>query len=184
MKNPQNTENENRNEKKSNVGFIYTYTESILKQKSESLNRLDLKFYWIIAASGVVLKLASDIDTSTCNLESLHLVCYSCKILKIILCILPAISTIVSVMGLTPNATGNYPDPAALIKKDLYELSEEDLKCRILGTLIGNEKFKGIGEEYDDLALKKSKKLKLSIALIQNTIVLFGVTTALMTLLT
>jgi hypothetical protein len=169
MQIPKNDNNNDNNSKKeSNADLIYSYTEALLKNKVDSLSRLDIKLNWIIAASGILLRFSIDLPTTSDALETIHTICYTCKLLKIILCVAATFAVIISMIGLTAKLKGKVPDPKDLMKSDLYALDNEYLKCRIINTWIQTEK------EYLDIGKQKGEQLNKAIRLLCTAIVAFA----------
>jgi hypothetical protein len=105
-----------------NIDFIYTYTESVLKDRDASLRSLNTKCAGLVALSGALFKPFFEING-----------CSDCDRLKIGVLIALAIAMISGLLGLLASPCGDIADPIALYD-DYSEESPEQCKLAILGT--------------------------------------------------
>lgn len=145
---------------KTNAAVIYDYTESLLKNQRESLNRLDTKMSGFFAFAGALLKFALDLPSKDDLIGSPSLVLTTCIVLQIIVCVSAATSAAISAMGLAAKLGGKVPSPKALMSDELYKLDEETLKCRIINSWIKTE------QEYLELGFQKRDLLNCSIGIL------------------
>jgi len=109
-------------EDKTNINFIYTYTEAFLKDRDTSLRSLNTKCAGLVALSGALLKSFVEIEG-----------CADCNRLKIGVLISLALAMISGLIGLLAKACGDVADPVTLYKDYYYE-SEEISKRDVIGT--------------------------------------------------
>ena len=126
--NPQET----KETQHTNIKLIYNYTEYQLKLANDSINSLNTKLGSIIAFSGASIGLSINLPNKA-FLENAteQYVCYSCLILKILVCILLIVAVSTSVIGFIPQAGGGMT-PSNLLMDENYYDSDED--CRLIIT--------------------------------------------------
>lgn len=109
-------------EDKTNIDFIYTYTESVLKDRDASLRSLNTKCAGLVALSGALFKPFFEMDG-----------CCDCDRLKIGVLITLAIAMISGLLGLLASPCGDIADPVVLYD-DYREETTEQCKLAVLGT--------------------------------------------------
>jgi hypothetical protein len=105
-----------------NIDFIYTYTESVLKDRDASLRSLNTKCAGLVALSGALFKPFFEING-----------CSDCDRLKIGVLIALAIAMISGLLGLLASPCGDIADPVVLYD-DYREEPTERCKLAVLGT--------------------------------------------------
>lgn len=109
-------------EDKTDIDFIYTYTESVLKDRDASLRSLNTKCAGLVALSGALFKPFFEITG-----------CSYCDYLKIGILIALAIAMVSGLLGLLATPCGDIADPVALYD-DYHEETTEQCKLAVLGT--------------------------------------------------
>ena len=170
---PQDNNNE---QKESNIDLIYSYTEALIKSQEDSLNRLDTRLGAFLAFSGVILKFATDLPVHP-QLESLdNLACNTCFLLKMLVCSFATAAILVSTLGLTAKLRGCVVNPKSLMNDEWYFADKERCKAFIVNTWIQTE------QEYNSLGIEKGKRLNLTVQLICAAAIAFELNTALLSI--
>ena len=105
-----------------NIDFIYTYTESVLKDRDTSLRSLNTKCAGLVALSGALFKPVFEMTG-----------CSYCDLLKTGILIALAIAMISGLLGLLASPCGDIADPVVLYD-DYREEPTEQCKLVVLGT--------------------------------------------------
>jgi hypothetical protein len=113
----------------SNIKLIYNYTEYRLKLANDSLNSLNAKLGSIIAFSGAAIGFSINLPNQGFGSTTEQLICYSCLILKILVCLSLIVAVCISMTGFYPQAGGGMTPPHILMDEYYYD-SEEN--CRLV----------------------------------------------------
>lgn len=118
----------------SNIALIYNYTEYRIKLVNDSLNALNTKLGSILAFSGVAIGFSINLPNEPFLLSSAEqYVCYSCLILKILVCLALGSAIFISTIGFYPQAGGGMTPPNILME-EYYEDSDESCRLVIVKT--------------------------------------------------
>ena len=140
-----------------NTELIYKYTESLLKNQSESLNRLDTKLSAFLAFTGVLVRFVDDLSGEvTVN----GFPCHSCTLLKLLAYISLGTAAFLLCLGLTTKLRGSVISPKTLMRDEWYFADSSDISDYIVSAWIEAEK------EYEQLGFDKSRKLNMAVRLI------------------
>jgi hypothetical protein len=122
---------------RSNIELIYSYTEYRIKLTNDSLHALNTKLGSIIAFSGAAVGFSINLPNKAFIVQqSLEpYICYSCLILKILVCVLLVLAICTSMLGFLPQARGGMTPPNLLLKEHYYD-SEEEYRLVITRTWI------------------------------------------------
>lgn len=135
----------------SNIKLIYSYTEYRLKLVNDSLNALNTKLGSIIAFSGAAIGFSINLPNKGFGIITEQFTCYSCLILKILVCLCLVIAICISMAGFYPKAGAGMTPPRLLMDNNYYGSEEE---CRLvitktwLETLDELEHMRDIKAEY------------------------------------
>ena len=153
----ENSSEQTKEPEHTNIQLIYSYTEYRLKLANESINALNTKIGSIIAFSGVSIGLTINLPNKAFITNfSAQYICYSCLIIKIVVCIFVIAAIVISLSGFTPKEGGGMTPPSLLMKENYYD-SDED--CRLIITKTWIEAL----EELESLRDKKAKQVKMGI---------------------
>jgi hypothetical protein len=153
----ENSSEETKEPEHTNIQLIYDYTEYRLKLANDSLNALNTKLGSIIAFSGVSIGLSINLPSKAFTINSgAQYICYSCFIIKIIVCIFLIAAIVISLSGFTPIEGGGMTPPSLLMNENYYD-SDED--CRLIITKTWIEALK----ELETLRDSKANQVKMSI---------------------
>lgn len=130
-----NSSETSRTPEHSNIKLIYVYTEYRLKLANDSLNVLNTKLGSIIAFSGAAIGFSINLPNGVFDILAEQLICYSCLIFKILVCLSLVISICISMTGFYPRAGGGMTPPHILMD-DYYYAPEEDCLLVITKTWI------------------------------------------------
>jgi hypothetical protein len=150
-------EDSDRSKKVPNTALIYTYTESLLKAQSESLNRLDTKLSVFLAFTGVLVGFVGELSG---EVTVQGLTCYPYILLKILAYVSLGIAALLLCLGLTAKLRGRVISPKALMRDEWYFAESSDISDYIISAWIDAEK------EYEQLGFDKGKKLNIAVRLI------------------
>jgi hypothetical protein len=140
-----------------NTELIYKYTEALLKEQSESLNRLDTKLSAFLAFTGVLVRFVGDLSGTV----TVHgLTCNTCTLLKIVAYISLGTSAFLLCLGLTAKLRGKVISPKTLMRDEWYFSDRNEISDYIISAWIEAEK------EYEQLGFAKGRKLTVSVWLI------------------
>jgi hypothetical protein len=103
-------------EEKTNIDLIYSYTESYLKLRNESVRSLNTKLAGLIGFSGALLKPFTDLPS-----------CSYCSLLKMGIFILLLVAVLLGLTGLFAQSVGDVAEPTELYEDWYYNTNEE---CR------------------------------------------------------
>jgi hypothetical protein len=133
----------------SNIGLIYSYTESQIKYANDSLNALNTKLASIIAVSGAAINFSINLPNHAfIENQSQQIICYSCLILKIVVCGLLITALCFGIIGFAPQAGGGVTPPRVLVDEH-EEIPEDDCRKVITYTWL---------ETLDDLHTMRDTK--------------------------
>ncbi|MEB3192195.1 MAG: hypothetical protein VKL42_17785 [Snowella sp.] len=156
-----------------NTELIYKYTESLLKNQSESLNRLDTKLSAFLAFTGVLVRFVDDLSGKvTVN----GFPCHSCTLLKLLAYISLGTSAFLLCLGLTTKLRGSVISPKTLMRDEWYFADSSDISDYIVSAWIEAEK------EYEQLGFDKSRKLNMAVRLIALALVSITVSALIQTI--
>ena len=145
-----------------NTELIYQYTESLLKNQSESLNRLDTKLSVFLAFTGVLVRF---VDTLSGKVTVDGLPCYTCIFLGLIAYVSLAVSALLLCLGLTAKLRGTVISPKTLMRDEWYFADRADILDYIISAWIEAE------NEYKQLGFEKARKLNLAVSLIATALI-------------
>jgi hypothetical protein len=144
----ENSSETSRTEKHSNLRLIYSYTEYRLKLANDSLNALNTKLGSIIAFSGAAIGFSINLPNKGFSVVTAQLTCYSCLILKILVCLCLVVAICISMAGFYPKA-GAGMTPPRILMDEYYDDSEENCRLVITKTWL---------ETLDELELMRDTK--------------------------
>jgi len=163
-------------EKHSNIKLIYGYTEYRLKLANDSLNALNTKLGSIIAFSGAAIGFSINLPNKGFGVVDGQLICYSCLVLKILVCLCLVISICISMMGFYPKAGGGMTPPRLLMSENYYN-SEED--CRLVITKTWLDTL----DEFESMRDTKAEYVKKAIFALGGAAILAAINIMLASLL-
>lgn len=169
MERSQNNESQDNLDLKerSNINLIYTFTESVLKTKIDSLNKLDIRLAAFLAFSGGLLKIVLDLPGKI-DIKTEEMVCITCQLFKIGAGVSEIVTIIITTIALRSNFTGRVAAPQELTKPKWYYAEKNEFKRVVV------KQWLETIEEIETLALKKSKALNRSITLIAAGGIIYG----------
>jgi hypothetical protein len=133
-----------------NINLIYDYTEYRIKLTNDSINALNTKLSAVLgfSATSIIFSINLPNQAFIPNQEHLYF-CYSCLILKTIVCVLLAITIFKCIQGLRPKAFGGMTPPEILMEE--YYSDTED-NCRLVITKTWIEALKELEMIRDEKA--------------------------------
>jgi hypothetical protein len=140
----------------SNIKLIYSYTEYRLKLANDSLNALNTKLGSIIAFSGVAIGFSINLPNKQFGIATEPFICYSCLILKILVCLCLVMAICISMAGFYPKAGGGMTPPRILMNEYFYDSGEN---CRLVITKTWLETL----DELESMRDTKAEYLKKAI---------------------
>lgn len=124
--------NSTKDTEHTNIKLIYSYTEYRLKLTNDSISALNTKQGQIIGFSAASIAFSINLPNRAFLADATeHYICYSCLILKILVCLFLIIAVVISVLGFSPQAGGGMTPPRLLMEENYYD-SDED--CRLIIT--------------------------------------------------
>lgn len=150
-----------------NVELIYSYTESLLKVRNDTITQINGKLSTFLGFGGLLLRFSADLPESSLSINVLGESYNVCLVLKVITCTVSTLSICLSALGLTAQERGIVISPDKLMNK---WFREPDIKCRsfIINT------WRETIEEFRILAKKKARRLNLAIYLLAIAAALFA----------
>jgi len=116
----------------SNIKLIYSYTEYRIKLVNDSITALNTKLGSMIALSGASIGFSINLPYQAFIDACIYPdTCYSCLLLKILVCVCLVIAIYISVRGFYPQAGGGMTPPQLLM--DEY-YGDTDENCRLVIT--------------------------------------------------
>ncbi len=153
----ENSSEQTKEPEHTNIQLIYSYTEYRLKLANDSINALNTKLGSIIAFSGVSIGLSINLPNKAFTINSsAQYICYSCFIIKIIVCIFLIAAIVISLSGFSPKEGGGMTPPSLLMNENYYDSDEH---CRLIITKTWIEAL----EELELLRDNKAKQVKMAI---------------------
>ena len=119
------------------VDTIYNYTESHIKSLEESITRIDARFSTFIGFSGVLIRIALDLENHS--------------VIRFLVCLFSVIVIIIGALGLVAKQRGSVLAPSALMEDKYFYETEVYQKCLII-----NDRIK-LTEEYEGVIKNKGK---------------------------
>jgi hypothetical protein len=150
-------ENSSETPQHSNIKLIYSYTEYRIKLVNDSITALNTKFGSIIAFSGAAIGFSINLPNHAFIIESSpQLVCYSCLILKMLICLLLIIAIYIATIGYSPKPGGAMTPPHLLMSEYYYDDGDD---CRLVITKTWLETL----AELESMRDTKAKSVGISI---------------------
>ncbi len=150
----------NQDIKHTNIKLIYSYTEYRLKLANDSISALNTKLGSVIAFSGASIGFSINLPNKAFLLApGEQYICYSCLILKMIVCTTLILAICTSVIGFIPQAGGAMTPPNLLMKENYFDSDEN---CRLIITKTWIEAL----EELELIRDNKSKLVKIAVLLL------------------
>lgn len=136
-----------------NINLIYSYTEYRLKLTNDSINALNTKLSAILAFSATSIIFSINLPNQAFLASpDRQYICYSCLVLKILVCCFLALTIYLSVQGFRPKPGGGMTPPDKLMNENYYD-SEENCRLIITKTWI---------EALQDLEKLRDEKAKIA----------------------
>ena len=150
------------------MDFIYNYTEKLIEDQGESLNRLDTKLSGFLAFTGLMIKFASDFPKEEDLENKIQLICYSCIILKILTIICLMVAAILLGWGIVKKVK-----PGVISPKDLIKYKDQSPKKVLQYSIV----YYWIKAEldYEELGVEKQENLSRAVWLIVAALTMLGV---------
>lgn len=161
------SEDSNLSDKTPNTELIYSYTESLLRAQSESLNRLDTKLSAFLAFTGVLVRFVGGLSGKV-TVQGFP--CYSCTVFQLLAYTSLGVSALLLCLGLTTNLRGRVISPKALMRDEWYFADSSEISDYIISAWIEAER------EYEQLGFEKGRKLNIAVWLI--ALALVSITTS------
>ena len=119
-----------------NINLIYNYTEYIIKFTTDKINALNAKISAILGFSVTAIIFSINLPNKAfiSNEDTLDL-CYSCLILKILVCVLLGITIFNCIQAFRPKMAGRMKTPQILMDK-YYGDTEDNCRLVIIQTWI------------------------------------------------
>lgn len=134
-----------------NINLIYSYTEYRIKMTNDSINALNTKLSAVLGFSATSIIFSINLPNQAFIPNTRHeYLCYSCLILKIIVCVLLAVTIFKCIQGLLPKAVGGMTPPEILMNEYYYDTDEN---CKLVITKTWIEALK----EFETLRDEKAK---------------------------
>lgn len=133
----ENYSEETQNKQHTNIELIYDYTKDWLKLVNDSINNLNTKLGSLLAFSGIAVGFSINLPNEAflVNDSTKQYFCYSCLILKILVCLCLIVAIFASTSVFLPKAGGGMTPPDLLMKENYYD-SDEDIRLIITKTSI------------------------------------------------
>ncbi|WP_027401578.1 hypothetical protein [Aphanizomenon flos-aquae] len=151
-----NTENTQNDNHKDNAELIYQHTLNIVKEKRESIVRLDTKTGALLAFGGFSLR---SIEIPY-NAEIFQLSIYNAAFwylgLKIFSYIFVLLSTWFCIRGLIVIKAGGTASPTAMLKAEIFDRDITTNKCSLIRT------WDEVTKEYEKILEGKEKRLNIA----------------------
>jgi hypothetical protein len=159
-------------ENHTNIDLIYEYTESVFKNISDNIDKLNTRLTTVIGFSGILLRFAADLPNRGIifDFPLLHIhIEWLSLVLKIGVCLSLLLCVCLSAWGLAPKkGAGTMVPPGKLLDEWYYETDE---RCKLY---IAKSWRVGI-EQLDSGRLKKAQNLNLAVWLLIVATILFAV---------
>lgn len=140
---------------KSNVELIYSYTEYRLKLANDSLTALNTKLGSVIAFSGVAINFSINLPNQAFipDPNQPDLICYTCLLLKMLVCSLLIIAIYLGISGFIPQSFGGMTPPNVLMQENYRDDVDDECRLVILKTWI---------EALDEFESMRDRKAKIT----------------------
>ncbi|BDA75999.1 hypothetical protein CAL7716_101650 (plasmid) [Calothrix sp. PCC 7716] len=173
----ENSPEEIKSSEHTNINLIHSYTDYRVKLANDSINALNTKLASIIAFSGASISFSINLPNKPFILSEAtqQYLCYTCLILKILVCICLVIAICISTLGFLPKSGGGMTPPNLLMSENYYD-SDENIRLIITKTEIeALEELESIRDDKAKLVTKAILALASGAILAASSIILASI---------